>query len=1062
MAYDGSITIDTRINTDGIIKGVREINSKQMSLINTIKKTQREIDAWKKKMDEVAGKKIPTQEYKEVDKQLQNLRRQYDVLLTRKERLESTGGKRKRGNAFQNLESQLQTLAKNIEYVKAEKEDLESSGTGFTMGKETSEYQKAADKVQDLSDKVNVYKRRLEEANEKQDAVINGLNKIGQHSKKNLEEVSKKQNNVTDGLNKIGKHAKKNLNNAKKHTEGFGSSIGKAMGRVAGMFKMMIMFQVIGNIISSLGDYMSGLISQDTQLSKSLAQLKYNLQVAFQPIWETILPALRGFISMLAQAMGYVAKFIAQLTGKSVKSSEAAVNSYNKQAKGLDKVSKSAKKANHQLNSYDKLNVRKDDKEDEEEEKDYTPTSIGDTSKAEKGLKKIKELLKPVVQYAKKLAKHFTKGFKEGLGDTKVFGSIKKNCSSIGKSLKDIFTDPKVSGAADKLATSIATYFGRLAGSMVSIAASIVDNLTGGIARYLEENKEYIKERLANIFTINADSFDLAGEFAVAVADIFTVLRSDTAKEITANIIGIFANAALGINELLSRIGNSILNLLLGPIIDNKDKIKETLLKLFEPIEKFTGTLKDMVTDFFDIMNEKYEEYIEPAVKSIRETTSKVLGILLDAIQEHIVPLMNHMADKFNELYQKHLKPLFEKLGTATGKVAKTVAKVWEVVGPILANIVKWVVGKAVPFLKTFGDLIMNVFGVVADVFGTVLDVLGDLLDIVFDLFSLDFAALGEDFKNLGQHIIDGLVSGLSGIWEAVKGLFQGIIDGFCNLFGIHSPSTVFAEFGEFIIQGLVNGVKSVIDLFVKPFRGAWKKIKEVFSGVKSWFSGKFSAAWEGIKNIFSPVGEFFSGVWGRIKEAFGAVKGWFKRVFGAAWSGIKSIFSNPGEFFSQVWEKIKSAFSGAAKWFKDLGKKMWDGIKGAFGEVADFFGGAWDGAKEFFGVSSGSSVSASSVSATSYNMSSYAIPKLATGTVIPPNKEFLAVLGDQKSGTNVEAPLATIEKAMLNALARAGFGDITLIATLDGDVVYKNVVKRDKQHVQRTGKSELGGKRRK
>lgn len=46
-------------------------------------------------------------------------------------------------------------------------------------------------------------------------------------------------------------------------------------------------------------------------------------------------------------------------------------------------------------------------------------------------------------------------------------------------------------------------------------------------------------------------------------------------------------------------------------------------------------------------------------------------------------------------------------------------------------------------------------------------------------------------------------------------------------------------------------------------------------------------------------------------------------------------------------------------------------------------------------------------------------LPRLATGTVIPPNKEFLAVLGDQKSGTNIEAPLATIEQAVANVLAQ-------------------------------------------
>lgn len=56
-------------------------------------------------------------------------------------------------------------------------------------------------------------------------------------------------------------------------------------------------------------------------------------------------------------------------------------------------------------------------------------------------------------------------------------------------------------------------------------------------------------------------------------------------------------------------------------------------------------------------------------------------------------------------------------------------------------------------------------------------------------------------------------------------------------------------------------------------------------------------------------------------------------------------------------------------------------------------------------------------------------LPRLASGAVIPPNREFLAVLGDQKSGTNIEAPLATIEQALQNVLSRNGGtgGDITI-----------------------------------
>lgn len=63
-------------------------------------------------------------------------------------------------------------------------------------------------------------------------------------------------------------------------------------------------------------------------------------------------------------------------------------------------------------------------------------------------------------------------------------------------------------------------------------------------------------------------------------------------------------------------------------------------------------------------------------------------------------------------------------------------------------------------------------------------------------------------------------------------------------------------------------------------------------------------------------------------------------------------------------------------------------------------------------------------------------IPMLARGAVIPPNREFMAVLGDQKSGTNIEAPLSTIEQAVENVMSRRGYsgnGDTTVILEVDG-----------------------------
>ena len=81
-------------------------------------------------------------------------------------------------------------------------------------------------------------------------------------------------------------------------------------------------------------------------------------------------------------------------------------------------------------------------------------------------------------------------------------------------------------------------------------------------------------------------------------------------------------------------------------------------------------------------------------------------------------------------------------------------------------------------------------------------------------------------------------------------------------------------------------------------------------------------------------------------------------------------------------------------------------------------------------------------------------IPRLAQGAVIPPYREFLAVLGDQTSGTNIEAPLATIEQAVENVLAKSGYsgGDRPIILELDGREVGRTFGRAIQDEARRTG----------
>ena len=91
------------------------------------------------------------------------------------------------------------------------------------------------------------------------------------------------------------------------------------------------------------------------------------------------------------------------------------------------------------------------------------------------------------------------------------------------------------------------------------------------------------------------------------------------------------------------------------------------------------------------------------------------------------------------------------------------------------------------------------------------------------------------------------------------------------------------------------------------------------------------------------------------------------------------------------------------------------------------------------------------------FNLPYVQIPRLATGAVIPPNREFLAVLGDQTSGTNVEAPLETIVAAFRQAMRESGGGSRTVILEVDGQQFGRVVLDAYNTESRRVG-VQLGG----
>lgn len=158
---------------------------------------------------------------------------------------------------------------------------------------------------------------------------------------------------------------------------------------------------------------------------------------------------------------------------------------------------------------------------------------------------------------------------------------------------------------------------------------------------------------------------------------------------------------------------------------------------------------------------------------------------------------------------------------------------------------------------------------------------------------------------DLGKWLWDGFCNGVRDFFADPIGFLRSvivdpIINGIKELFGIHSPSTVLAEIGGYLIEGLKNGIsktiKGLVTAIPKLFSGLVKAIGNVWTDVKK----KAGKAWDGIT-----------------------------KSLGDTWSNLKD---SAGDFFGKIGDKISSVWNGSDK---DT-KSAWGSIKGVVADSID------------------------------------------------------------------------------------------------------------------------------
>lgn len=323
-------------------------------------------------------------------------------------------------------------------------------------------------------------------------------------------------------------------------------------------------------------------------------------------------------------------------------------------------------------------------------------------------------------------------------------------------------------------------------------------------------------------------------------------------------------------------------------------------------------------------------------------------------------------------------------------------------------------------------------------------------------------AAQNTDWHAVGQTIADMLnaidwIGLASQLYEAGKALIDGLLTAFSELPApvILATTLILAflaaiKMGPAIASavsaiktiittiqgagGLISALKAVVAMIGGPttlaivaivavVAGAvaliimhWDEVKEWMAGFVEWLKSLFLTDWttvfgsagQVINDFFSGVSQFFGGIKKIFSGLIDFLTGVFTGNWSKAWKGIVEIF---GGFFDMIIGLAKTPINAVIDLINGMIAAVESGLNWVIGGANKISFSIPDWVPGIGGNSFGINIPPVSFSR---------VPRLATGAVIPPRSEFLAILGDQKQGTNIETPEALLRQIMREELQGA------------------------------------------
>ena len=786
------------------------------------------------KLEEIGETKVPTAEYQEISKRLQDANTEFDKLLTEQEKLAESG--QTWGVIWDEHSKKMDEQGEKIHAIEAEMKELEKSGKAFTLGKDTKQYEEVSGQLDKINDKTKLLLIKKRELAKKEAGTAEGGLSGAMGSFTAISKGATKTLGIVKALSKTLKRGLLTLAAFTLGARGLMGLINKLRDIIKEGFKAIYE-----------GD--AELKKQVDDLKNSWGEVKANITAAFLPIIEMAIPYIQKLLDWVNLLLNKIAMFVAAIAGQ---------NAYTK---AIKKTGDAAAGASKQLSKFDELNnLSSGGGAGGEFDLQKSPVDEKVIELAEK----LKAVLGEIKEFAQEnIFKPFKEGFNSAVGDLPgKIATIKENLSNIKDSLVEIFSSPEVQEAQQKYTQSFSKFCGELVGLGVNTGINIGEALTGGTDKFLKDNKDEIQQDMTDTYNVGAEIFDSLSGITDAISKIIDQIgESETLVSAISHALDIFYNISTMVQQVYLQIYAIFLDVFGPSITNNVDKFKGLLESLFSTIDKVmqfydkaSQTVKDAVLNIIKALRPVYEE--------IGQILADVVAGLIDVWTNTIAPILDDATEKVTEVWEEYVQPIVNDIvsiiSDSVAVLTPILKALWEdLIQPLFNWIVNSVVPILVPIIKIlFEGLFMNI--------KIALSLIKTLFDFIKNVVGFIKALIDGDVTGAMNYLKEIITGGFNSILDILKIVFESAKNIIMNIISI--------------IQGLVQAVIDNIEVGKANGEALVTHIKDLFGRIKSTLDGvKANAAqfWKdiitdsvtAINNLIGIIESGLNGIVGKIAE---------------------------------------------------------------------------------------------------------------------------------------------------------------------------------------------------